>query len=109
MVAERFGYSPTTILPIGRATTGSSAQAKARRLGPVEQRWEREGAGNAAGALADDRLARTARSVPRGPNMTLGFRTRKRKWGRTGHRCDLGYSLRWPPRGGKRLETEKKG
>ena len=37
VVAERLGYSPETALTLGRFVAGSSARAKARRLGIVEE------------------------------------------------------------------------
>ncbi|MGO8740560.1 hypothetical protein [Rhodoblastus sp.] len=37
IVAERLGYSTATALTLGRAVAGYSAQAKARRLGLVEE------------------------------------------------------------------------
>jgi len=43
IVAERMGYPAATALTLGRAVAGYSAQAKARRLGLVEEREEAEG------------------------------------------------------------------
>ncbi len=43
IVAERLGYPSATALTLGRAVAGYSAQAKARRLGLVEEREETEG------------------------------------------------------------------
>lgn len=43
IVAERLGYPTATALTLGRAVAGYSAQAKARRLGLVEEREEAEG------------------------------------------------------------------
>jgi hypothetical protein len=42
IVAERLGYPPGTALTLGRAVAGYSAQAKARRLGLVDQREQSE-------------------------------------------------------------------
>lgn len=42
IVAERLGHSPDTALTLGRYVAGSSARAKARRLGIVEERLETE-------------------------------------------------------------------
>ncbi len=42
IVAERLGYPASTALTLGRAVAGYSAQAKARRLGLVEEREEPE-------------------------------------------------------------------
>ena len=42
IVAERLGYPPATALTLGRAVAGYSAQAKARRLGLVDEREEAE-------------------------------------------------------------------
>jgi hypothetical protein len=42
IVAERLGYPSATALTLGRAVAGYSAQAKARRLGLVEERPEPE-------------------------------------------------------------------
>ncbi len=42
IVAERLGYPTATALTLGRAVAGYSAQAKARRLGLVEEREEKE-------------------------------------------------------------------
>ncbi len=43
IVAERLGYPSAMALTLGRAIAGYSAQAKARRLGLVEQRERPEG------------------------------------------------------------------
>jgi len=42
VVAERLGYPPETALTLGRFVAGSSARAKARRLGIVEETPEAE-------------------------------------------------------------------
>jgi hypothetical protein len=42
VVAERLGYSPATALTLGRVVAGSSARAKARRLGIIEETQEGE-------------------------------------------------------------------
>jgi len=40
VVAERLGYPPETALTLGRFVAGSSARAKARRLGIIEETQE---------------------------------------------------------------------
>jgi len=40
VVAERLGHPPETALTLGRFVAGSSARAKARRLGIIEERQE---------------------------------------------------------------------
>ena len=40
VVAERLGHPPDTALTLGRAVAGSSARAKARSLGMVEERMD---------------------------------------------------------------------
>jgi hypothetical protein len=42
VVAERLGHPPDTALTLGRFVAGSSARAKARRLGLTEERHEAE-------------------------------------------------------------------
>jgi hypothetical protein len=42
VVAERLGHPPETALTLGRFAAGSSARAKARRLGIIEERHETE-------------------------------------------------------------------
>jgi hypothetical protein len=42
VVAERFGYPPETALTLGRFVAGSSARAKARRLGISDEKQEAE-------------------------------------------------------------------
>jgi hypothetical protein len=42
VVAERLGYPPETALTLGRFVAGSSARAKGRRLGILEETWETE-------------------------------------------------------------------
>jgi hypothetical protein len=42
IVAEHLGHPPTTALSLGRFVAGSSARAKGRRLGIVEERQETE-------------------------------------------------------------------
>ncbi len=54
VVAERLGYPPETALTFGRYVAGSSARAKARRLGIVEESQE-----------AEERRARAAELKPR--------------------------------------------
>ena len=54
-VAERLGYPPETALTLGRFVAGSSARAKARRLGISDEKQDaeerpREGSGIAAPA-----------------------------------------------------------
>src|SRR5271169_6605133 len=41
-VAERLGHPPETALTLGRFVAGSSARAKGRRLGIIEERHEAE-------------------------------------------------------------------
>jgi hypothetical protein len=54
VVAERLGYSPETALTLGRFVAGSSARAKARRLGIIEEKQD-----------AEERVARAAELKPR--------------------------------------------
>ena len=54
VVAERLGYPPETALTLGRFVAGSSARAKARRLGIIEETQE-----------AEERRARAAELKPR--------------------------------------------
>ena len=54
VVAERLGFGPETELTLGRFIAGSSARAKARRLGIVEEKLE-----------AEERAARAAELKPR--------------------------------------------
>jgi hypothetical protein len=42
VVAERLGYPPETALTLGRFVEGSSARAKARRLGIIEEKQDTE-------------------------------------------------------------------
>ena len=42
VVAERLGYGPETALTLGRYVAGSSARAKAKRIGLVDDRLETE-------------------------------------------------------------------
>lgn len=60
VVAERLGYPPDTALTLGRAVAGSSARAKARSLGMVEERIE-----------AEERHARAAELKPRQQTIRL--------------------------------------
>jgi len=54
VVAERMGYAPDTALTLGRFVAGSSARAKARRLGISDEKQE-----------AEERHARAAELKPR--------------------------------------------
>jgi hypothetical protein len=54
MVAERLGYPPETALTLGRFVAGSSARAKARRLGIIDEKQD-----------AEERHARAAELRPR--------------------------------------------
>jgi hypothetical protein len=54
VVAERLGYPPETALTLGRFVVGSSARAKARRLGIIEETQD-----------AEERRARGAEFKPR--------------------------------------------
>jgi len=61
VVAERLGYPPETALTLGRFVAGSSARAKARRLGISDEKQETE-----------ERHARTAELKPRQTVRLLG-------------------------------------
>src|SRR5271169_370495 len=54
VVAKRLGYPPETALTLGRFVAGSSARAKARRLGIIEETQK-----------AAERLAKAAELKPR--------------------------------------------
>ena len=58
MVAERLGYPPETALTLGRFVAGSSARAKARRLGINDEKVD-----------AEERHARAAELKPRRPTV----------------------------------------
>jgi hypothetical protein len=60
MVAERLGYPPETALMLGRFVAGSSARAKARRLGMSDEKQE-----------AEERHARAAELKPRRQTIRL--------------------------------------
>jgi len=60
VVAERLGYPPKTALSLGRFVAGSSARAKARRLGIIEETQE-----------AEERRARAAELKPRPQTVHL--------------------------------------
>jgi hypothetical protein len=60
VVAERLGYPPETALTLGRFVAGSSARAKARRLGIIEETQE-----------AEERRARAAELKPRRQTVHL--------------------------------------
>ena len=60
VVAERLGYPPETALTLGRFVAGSSARAKARRLGIIEDTQE-----------AEERRARVAELKPRRRRLTV--------------------------------------
>jgi hypothetical protein len=54
VVAERLGYPPETALTLGRFVAGSSARAKARRLGISDEKQD-----------AEERHAKAAELQPR--------------------------------------------
>jgi hypothetical protein len=60
VVAERLGYPPETALTLGRFVAGSSARAKARRLGISDEKQE-----------AEERHARAAELKPRRQTVRL--------------------------------------
>ena len=60
VVAERLGYSPETALTLGRFVAGSSARAKARRLGISDEKQD-----------AEERHARAAELKPRRQTVHL--------------------------------------
>jgi hypothetical protein len=60
VVAERLGYPPETALTLGRFVAGSSARAKAQRLGIIEETQE-----------AAERRARAAELKPRPQTVRL--------------------------------------
>jgi hypothetical protein len=60
VVAERMGYSPDIALTLGRFVAGSSARAKARRLGISDEKQE-----------AEERHARAAELKPRRQTVHL--------------------------------------
>jgi hypothetical protein len=60
VVAERLGYPPETALTLGRFVAGSSARAKARRLGIIEETQE-----------AEERRARAAELKPQRQTVRL--------------------------------------
>ena len=60
IVAERLGHPPDTALTLGRFVAGSSARAKARRLGIIEETQETE-----------ERRARAAELKPRRQTVRL--------------------------------------
>jgi hypothetical protein len=60
VVAERLGYPPETALTLGRFVAGSSARAKARRLGIIEETQE-----------AEERRSRAAELKPRRQTVHL--------------------------------------
>jgi hypothetical protein len=63
VVAERLGHPPDTALTLGRAVAGSSARAKARSLGLVEEHLE--AAARQAGAAELKPRVQTARLLGR--------------------------------------------
>lgn len=79
IVAERLGYPPETALTLGRFAAGSSACAKARRLGMVEETEEmaerREKRRQAQAALKSVRLL--GREIPVVPAADGSFRAAK--------------------------------
>jgi len=60
VVAERLGYPPEAALTLGRFVAGSSARAKARRLGIIEEKQQ-----------AEERHARAAALKPRRQTVHL--------------------------------------
>jgi hypothetical protein len=60
VVAERLGYPPETAHTLGRFVAGSSARAKARRLGMSDEKQE-----------AEERYARAAELKPRRQTVRL--------------------------------------
>jgi hypothetical protein len=60
VVAERLGYPPETALTLGRFVAGSSARAKARRLGISDEKQD-----------AEERHARAAELKPRRQTVHL--------------------------------------
>ena len=60
VVAERLGYGPDTALTLGRFVAGSSARAKARRIGLVDERLE-----------ADERARRAEELKPKRETIRL--------------------------------------
>ena len=60
VVAERLGYPPETALTLGRFVAGSSARAKAQRLGISDEKQD-----------AEERHARAAELKPR--RQTVGL------------------------------------
>jgi hypothetical protein len=60
VVAERLGHSPETALTLGRFVAGSSARAKARRLGISDEKQD-----------AEERHARAAELKPRRQTVHL--------------------------------------
>jgi hypothetical protein len=68
VVAERLGYPPETALTLGRFVAGSSARAKARRLGIIDETQE-----------AEERRVRAAELKPRRQGAFLSYG--KCRWG----------------------------
>ena len=60
VVAERLGHPPETVLTLGRFVAGSSARAKARRLGISDEKQD-----------ADERHAKAAELKPRRQTVRL--------------------------------------
>jgi hypothetical protein len=60
VLAERLGHPPDTALTLGRAVAGSSARAKARRLGIIDEKQD-----------AEERHARAAELKPRRQTVRL--------------------------------------
>jgi len=57
VVAERLGYPPGTALTLGRYVAGSSARAKARRLGITDEEQDAGGTPRARGNGSPGRVA----------------------------------------------------
>jgi hypothetical protein len=65
VVAERLGHSPDAALTLGRFVAGSSARAKARRLGLTEERHEAEERETKAAAIKPHKTVRLlGRDIP---------------------------------------------
>jgi hypothetical protein len=67
VVAERLGYPPDTALTLGRFVAGSSARAKARRLGISDEKQDAEERHVHAAELQPRKLNRERTSSPERP------------------------------------------
>jgi hypothetical protein len=73
VVAERLGYPPETALTLGRFVAGSSARAKARRLGISNEKQDVEERHSRAAELKPRR--QTVRLLGlKAPRQTRGYR-----------------------------------